>query len=61
MGLAPAVLKKEMGEVIVGSLIITLPPNLSPADEAKSIRYRVSGRDQSVGPVSVPIDQLARR
>jgi len=57
----PETLVPQMGEVQVEGLTITLPANLSPADEALAIRYRVSARQESVGPVTKPIAQLERR
>ena len=57
----PKVLPKGSGEVLVTALKIDLPANLSPADEALTIRYRVSAREHGVGPVVIPIGELPRR
>ncbi|MBI3697054.1 MAG: toll/interleukin-1 receptor domain-containing protein [Acidobacteria bacterium] len=57
----PATLLREMGEVLVTGLTIGLPADLSPANEALPIRYRVSARQESVGPVTIPVSQLPRR
>jgi hypothetical protein len=54
----PETLLRAMGEVHVSGLRIGLPPNLSAAHEALPIRYRVSARQESVGPVAVPISQI---
>jgi len=51
----------QMGEVLVAALRISIPAQLSPDQEALPIRYRVSARQESVGPVTKCISQLERR
>jgi hypothetical protein len=57
----PEILLPQMGEYYVTGLTIGLPATLSPADEDRTIRYRVSARQESVGPVAAVISQLAKR
>jgi len=63
LGISPLrrTLTKEMGEVRVDDLTIDLPSQLSPADELLMVRYRVSARQEGVGPHFIPLAEVERR
>jgi hypothetical protein len=57
----PETLLREMGDVPVTGLTIGLSANLSPAGAAVAVRYRVSARQESVGPVTTSVSPLVRK
>jgi hypothetical protein len=56
-----ATLVKDAGEVLLKGLTVPLPRDFSDEQAAHTIRYRVSARQMTVGPVTVAISDLPRR
>jgi hypothetical protein len=50
-----------MGEIVIDHLGVTLPEHLSVDLEGLSIVYRVSAKEDSAGPMTIAINQIARR